>query len=220
MNVQVNRAKTVALIGNTNNNAVGFYSSKIRELIRQNSVCKDLFNCIIYSAQFRDFSGNTTLNWNFNSSKLANAYLDVLGNGAQKIAFCEPAMHLLLSPKAILIPILDLADAIISFFREKKITKVACLGIEGQLLQRYFYEISRQGITLFLIDKLYNECSTESEKINFITTLPLRKIEAILLHNRPQLETFLRSIEVSIPIFITWSIHSHAIAKSILDDSL
>ena len=220
MNVQVNHAKTIALIGNTNNNVVGFYSSKIRELISQNSVSTDLFNCIIYSAKFRDFSRNTIQNWNFNSSKLANAYIDVLDNGAQKIVFCEPAMHLLLEPKAILIPIIDLADSIISFFREKNITKVACLGIEGQLLERYFYEINRQGITLFLIDKLYNECSTESEKINFVTTLPLRKIEAILLHNRPQLETFLRCIGVSIPIFTTWSIHSHAIAKSILNDFL
>jgi len=220
MNVQANCVKTIALIGNTNNNAAEFYSGKIRELISQNSVNTDLFNCIIYSAKFRDFSRNTIQNWNFNSSKLANAYLDVLGNGAQKIVFCEPAMNLLLNPKAILIPILDLADAIISFFREKKITKVACLGIEGQLLERYFYEINRHGITLFLIDKLYNECSTESEKINFVTTLSLRKIEAILLHNRSQVETFLCCIGVSIPIFTTWSIHSHAIAKSILDDSL
>ena len=220
MYVQANSPKAIALIGSTNNNAVEFYCSKVREIIRETSARSDLFNCIIYSVKFRDFSRNTAQNWNFNSSKLANAYLDVLSNGAQKIAFCEPALHLLLEPKVMLVPILDLADSIISFFREKKITKVACLGIEGQLLERYFYEINRHGISLFLIDKLYNECSMESEKINFVTTLSLRKIEAILLHSRTQIETFLLRIEVSIPVFTTWAIHSHAIAKSILDDSL
>ena len=77
--------------------------------------------------------------------------MDVVGNGAQKIVFCEPALHLLLNPEAILVPILDLADAIIFFFREKKITKVACLGIEGQLLRDISIRLTHMESLFFLL---------------------------------------------------------------------
>jgi aspartate/glutamate racemase len=212
--------KTLGIIGNTNSYAVGYYCNTIKNILKENKISPDRFDFSIYSAKFRSFDKDISKNWNFNGSKLAYSYINITSNGARRLIFCDPVLHLLLEPGFISIPIVDHVSSIVSHFKAINITRVACFGINTDLLKRYFHSVNLQGVTLFLVDEIYSGYSTDEEKERFIATLHLRTVEAILVHDSPEIEKFIRSKHIVIPIFTTWHIHAIAAARYFIDDSL
>jgi aspartate/glutamate racemase len=213
---------TLAIIGDTRNTAVPFYYNHIKKLIANSAGHSENFECILYSCKFESLDDKQDEdqieeNWHINAAKLANCWISVASNGANTLVFCDPILHLLLNKEVLFSEVIDLTDAIILSFLEKKIKKAVCFGVKNKFESEYFFEVIRRGIDLSKIDEIFNRCQNDHEKIDFIRTLPERGIQAILLHEEPEIEEFFRTNKISIPIFTTWEIHASAVAKFYLD---
>ena len=210
--------KTIALIGNTKTGSVRTYYQYIKEAIIQKGGNLNLLDCILYSCKFIESENEEDEEdvWHINSAKLSEAFMST-ASSAKRLVFCDPMLHLLLDERITEGLVIDLVESIALELQRRSIKRIVSLGVHRKLDNQYFSLLIRKGFELFSFENHYQKAVNDHERTSLINKLPGINIDAMLLHNRLDVEELLKKQQSLLPILFTHKIHALAVSDFLLE---